>query len=59
MILTSIQTDQVPISEQELSINEMFNENASQKDQKNDNIVLDNELSVELDQYLEDLNLPN
>ena len=49
----------IPVEEQELSIGAMFGENSSQTTTNNDNIVLDNDLSVELDQYLKDLDLPN
>ena len=45
--------------EKELAIGEMFKENSSQNNANNDNIVLDNELSQELDQYLNNLDLPN
>jgi hypothetical protein len=49
----------IPVEEQELSIGAMFGENSSQTTENNDNIVLDNDLSIELDQYLKDLDLPN
>lgn len=49
----------IPVEEQELSIGAMFGENSSQTTANNDNIVLDSDLSVELDQYLKDLDLPN
>ena len=48
----------IPVDEQELSIGAMFG-NSSQTADNNDNIVLDSDLSVELDQYLKDLDLPN
>lgn len=49
----------ISVEEQELSIGAMFGENSSQTTENNDNIVLDNDLSIELDQYLKDLDLPN
>ena len=49
----------IPVEKQELSIGAMFGENSSQTTENNDNIVLDNDLSIELDQYLKDLDLPN
>lgn len=45
--------------EKELVIGEIFKENSSQNNANNDNIVLDNDLSQELDQYLNNLDLPN
>ena len=53
--------DEAPVKNEsnELAIGEMFKENSSQGANKHDNIVLENDLSQELDQYLDNLDLPN
>ena len=53
--------DEAPVKNEsnELAIGEMFKENSSQGTNKHDNIVLENDLSQELDQYLDNLDLPN